>query len=338
MASEEHIDSLKKVRRNLYGAIKNKQQGGFKDCCEEYKFIRRSNTISFNNKMNRLGLTHLVLDEKFNQTDVFLEDIVNPIRLGSNITIGIEGYTGTGKSELAETIVLISKQANRKHKNREAELFLCWKVGNIYFTLMEIEKGSIVWVDESPKTIGKGSRKEKWSVENALHVIRKMENTFIFVDPKEIKVDICDLYLESAGMNFKTKTNRFMIMDDGRYYFGHIYVKLHNDKAFRDWYEVEKDKFIKETLEKGGKIKATEEELKETETIDFNNKLEEDIKTLRSLNVTEKNIEVFSLLSRNYTPERITEIFSYRGKKTMTTARISQIKKIIKEALETNLI
>ena len=59
---DEYIDSIDRVKGNLYRNRKKRQQDGFVDCCEEYKFLRRSNDISFNNKMNRLVITHLVLD------------------------------------------------------------------------------------------------------------------------------------------------------------------------------------------------------------------------------------------------------------------------------------
>ena len=126
-----------------------------------------------------------------------------------------------------------------------------------------------MWRDEDPRPLGKGSRTETWAVDNILHAIAKMENTFIFVDPKEIKVDICDLYLESAGMNRKTRENRFMIMDDEQRYFGHVYVKLHDNEKFRSWYEKEKDKFIAESIEKGGKFKSLDEDIEvEQEELD----------------------------------------------------------------------
>ncbi|KKM62093.1 hypothetical protein LCGC14_1525120 [marine sediment metagenome] len=323
MSNNNYLDSLGDVKDNIYGGIKNKRSGGFVDCCEEYKFIRESNTISFNNKFNRMGLTHLVLDEIYNRTDILFSDIINPIRYGSCITIGIQGYTGTGKSELAELITLISKQANLKYKKREVELFLCWIVGDIYTKLKEIKKGDVLWVDESPRTVGKGSRTEKWSVDNALHSMRKMENTFIFVDPKEIKVDTCDLYLESAGMNFRTKTNRFMIMDDGKYYFGHIYVKLHKDEKFRKWYEIEKDKFIQDTLDKGGRIKA-EKEIQGNEVEEKRDELYEEslemIETLKHFNYP--NIEIKVWLD--------VEVYGYNQTDTandrnITQGRVSQI-------------
>ncbi len=330
--SDNNLDEMRNIRSNLYGNLRNKQQGDYVDCCEEYKFVKSANTKSFNNKMNALGITDLVIKKEYNMNGFFIENIVEPVRFSDNIVIGIEGYTGAGKSELAQRITKISKVTNLKYKNRIAELFICWFVGDIYETLKEIKKGSIVWVDESPKTIGKGSRTEKWSVDNALHIIRKMENTFIFVDPIEIKVDICDLYLETAGQNRKTRTNRFMILDDNKRYFGHITTKLHDDEEFRDWYEVEKDIFIKETLEKGGRIQAAKE-LQELEIIEFNKELKKDTKTLRSLNVPEKKIEIYNLLKRGYIPDRIVKIFRYKNKNTITTARISQIKSEIKNIL-----
>lgn len=237
------------------------------DCCEEFKFLRKSNNISFNNKMNRMGITHLVLDERYDQTDVLIYDITTPIKYKANTNFGITGYTRSGKSELAAIISLISKAANKKYHNRIVNLYLCWTQPEFYLILKKLKKGDIVWRDEDPRPLGKGSRTETWAVDNTLHAIAKMENTFIFVDPKKIKVDICDLYLESAGMNRKTRENRFMIMDDEKYYFGHIYVKLHEDEEFREWYEKEKDLFIEETVEKGGKHRSIQEEEEEEEEL-----------------------------------------------------------------------
>jgi len=265
MSDDKQLDSLKKVRKGVYGNLEKKKQqsSGIIDCCKEFKFIRKSNTISFNNKMNRIGITHLVLDDKYNQTNVFFDDLVNPIKYGAGSSFGITGHTRSGKSELAELIVLIVKKTNRKYKNREVELYLTWTQPQFYIMLKKLKKGYIMWRDEDPRPTRKGSRTQTWEVENVLHAIAKMENIFIFVDPKKIRVD-CDLYFESAGMNRKTRINRFMILDDERYYFGHIYVKLHDDEEFREWYENEKDIFIKDAIKKGGLFPSVDGE-EETE-------------------------------------------------------------------------
>ena len=94
-----------------------------------------------------------------------------------------------------------------------------------------------------PKTLRKGALVERWQVNNVLHVIRKYENTLIFIDPVEVKVNMCDIYFQAAGMNFDTRTNRFMVLSmdnilSKKYsYLGHIFCKLHNEKNYRKWYE-----------------------------------------------------------------------------------------------------
>ena len=180
--------------------------------------------------------------------------------------------------------------------------------------------------------MGKGSSRERWSVDNILHAIAKMENTFIFVDPKKIKVDICDLYLESAGMNLKTRENRFMIMDDEKRYFGHVYVKLHEDEAFRQWYEIEKDKFIQESIEKGGKFPSMQEDI-EIEREELDEALREDLKILNLIGVSSKKYLMYKLLREGYKRETIKEMFRYRNKETISLARISQIYTEMEEEL-----
>lgn len=258
MVKKDYLGLIDGVKGNLYRGVKNKQRDGFKDCCKEYKFIRRSHNISFNNKMNALGITHLVLDEKYNQTDLLMHDITVPIKYGAPTIIGIVGYMRAGKSEGAQLFWFIIKQANKRYKNRDVELFLCWTQPEFLLKLKILKKGDVIWNDERPRTIGKGARKEMWQIDNVMHVIAKRENSFIFVTPKlkDIKSDICDLYLETAGQNRKTKTNRFMILDDERRYFGHVYLRLHEEHEFREWYEKEKDKFI-DYISKNPQIRAT---------------------------------------------------------------------------------
>lgn len=258
--SKEYIDSLNGVRNGLIGSLRPPRGFEFEDCCEEFSFIREFDTINFNNKMNNLGLTHLVLDEDYNFTEVLERDLVNPIRYGVNSIFGIKGYTRSGKSELGETMVLVSKEANREYLNREVEFYLCYTWRDFLLVLKQIERGDIVLKDETPRGIGKGSHREKWAIENILHAIAKMENTFIFIDPLRVNVDICNLYLETAGMNRKTRTNRFMVLNEKQEYFGHIYVKLHKDDKFREWYGKQKDKFIDDIIENEGKPLISDDE------------------------------------------------------------------------------
>ena len=261
MTTDKRLESLKRIRGNLYGKIRGKQRDGIVDCCEEFKFIRDFDTYNFNKKMNFLGITDLVLfdgktenDDGYNLLEMITNTIINPIKYNSNIVVGIIGETGSGKSELGQSLALISRRANKKYKKRNVEIYICWTPEDLFNALTKIKKGDIILKDESPKAFGEGAHIEKWSIDNALSVIRKEQNTFIFCDPRDIKINLCDLYLETAGMNLKTRTNRFMVLNKERTYFGHIYTELHDDKKFRDRYEKEKDIFVKEAKRLAGKF------------------------------------------------------------------------------------
>ena len=279
MVKKDYLGLIDDVKGNLYRGIKNRQREKVKNCCKEYKFIKRAQTTSFNNKMNALGITHLVLDEEYNQLDLLRHDITVPIKYSAPVIIGIVGYPRAGKSEGAQLLWFIIKQANKRYKNRDVELFLSWTQPEFLLKLNPkiLKKGDVLWNDERPRTMGIGARKETWKIDNVMHSIAKRENGFIFVTPKlkNIKIDICDLYLETAGQNRKTKTNRFMILDDERRYFGHVYLKLHEEHEFRKWYEKEKDKFIKDISE-NPQVSATPDniELVDLEGDDIYNDLE----------------------------------------------------------------
>lgn len=335
-------DLLEKAKDNVFGKFRKDKQKEFVDCCKEYKFIKKSNTISFNNKMNRLEITPLVLDEKYDQTPILLHDITKPIKYGAGTIIAVIGYTRSGKSELVQVIVMIIKQANKKYKNRNVKLYLCWTPSDFYLSLNKLKNGDIVWNDERPKVTGKGRLLQTWDIDNVLHSVAKRENTFIFVTPKleNIKVDICDLYLETAGMNFKTRTNRFMIMDDEQRYFGHIYVKLHNVKEFREWYEGEKDAFIDDISEKAGKIRAVdeltgeieyEEEIKDKTFIDgINNEQLKEILALYKSKNTERDIEIYLRHLKGEIFEKLGRIYNL----TKPEYHFYKVEKFVKENLD----
>lgn len=256
--SDDSIKALERIRGDVYKRIKHKENGRFVDCCKEYKFIREFDTYNFNKKMNAYGITDLVLkDEKgkrYNLSEMINNTIINPIKHNSNVVVGIIGETGSGKSELASALSLISKQVNKTYKNRNVKIHICWTPKDLFNALKKLKKGDVIMKDESPRAFGEGANIEKWSIENALAIIRKLENTLIFCHPKDIRINLCDMYLETAGMNLKTRTNRFMVLNKERMYFGHIYTKLHDDTEFRIKYEKEKDEFVAETIELAGKF------------------------------------------------------------------------------------
>lgn len=253
--SSEDMKTLKRIRSDAYARIKNREQSGFRDCCKVFKFNLEIETKDFNNLVNDLEITHLLMDENFNLSKMLERDINSFVKIGTNMILGIIGNVGSGKSELAMLILLMCMQANRD-QNRDVDYHLCWEMKDVLNVFPVLNEGDIVWKDEMPKTTRKGSNTQEWEVNNVLRVVRAFQNTFIFVDPLDIKVDICNLYFESAGMNKKERTNRFLVLNKYRKYIGHICVKLHDNEKFRNYYLKEKQKFIKKSLKDKGFSKS----------------------------------------------------------------------------------
>ncbi len=258
---EKDIKGLKKLRSDSYGRIKNKENVIFVDCCKEYKFNLEIETKDFNNTINTLKIVHLLMDDGdpnkkddhgYDLTEMLLRDINAFVRIGTCFIVGIIGNMGSGKSELAQLLLLLCMRANEIIKKKKVDYHLCWEMKNMINIFPKLKKGDVVWKDEMPKATRKGSRVQEWEVDNVLRIIRAYGNTFIFVDPLEIKVDICNLYFESAGMNRKERSNRFLVLNKYRRYIGHIYVKLHEHETFRKKYLKEKDKFIQRSLDNKG--------------------------------------------------------------------------------------
>ena len=261
MSDSDHLKSLKKIKSNLYGNLKNNQQKGYVDCCKKYKFNLEMETKDFNNTVNSLGIVHLLMDDGdpkkkddhgFDLTEMLERDINAFVKIGTCMILGIIGNVGSGKSELAQLLTLLCMKANKIYRKKEVDYHLCWEMKNMIDIFPMLKKGDVVWKDEMPKATRKGSRVQEWEVDNVLRIIRAYGNTFIFVDPLEIKVDICNLYFESAGMNRKERSNRFLVLNKNRRYIGHIYVKLHEVKTFRNNYLKEKNEFIQRSLKNKG--------------------------------------------------------------------------------------
>ena len=294
-----------RLKRTQYQYAKNylkRRIGDTINCMDEYKFISEMKTKAFGDLMNELCVAHLLMDEKHNLSEMLERDIVNPIKRGTFAVFAIIGQAGAGKSELAQIIAFKSRDANKKYKHRDVTIHLVWTQGDFNEILPNLKMGDIIWKDEMPKTLRTGARVEKWQMDNVLHIIRKYENTLIFIDPVEVKVNICDIYFQAAGMNFDARMNRFMVLniDNILYkqyrYLGHIRFKLHNNEEFREWYKNKKDLFIKEMLKKSGDVRAkkpknvidmVEVEEKEPLLLEDNHTIEE--KSFKD-NITEEKV------------------------------------------------
>ena len=320
--SDGYAKSLERTKYQYAKDFLKKYAKNKTNCMEEFKFTSEMKTKAFDDSMNELGIVHLLMDDNYNLSKMLERDIINPIKQGTFTVFAIIGKMGAGKSELAQTIAFLSRDANKKYKHRDVAIHLVWTQADFNRIMPILKKGDIVWKDEMPKTLRTGALVEKWQMNNVLHVIRKYENTLIFIDPVEVKVNICDIYFQAAGMNFDTRTNRFLVLniDNILYrkirYLGHIYSKLHNDEEFREWYENEKDLFIRRILKDSGDVRAEKQkkiidvkEVKEEEPLllEDNHAIEE--KSFKD-NITEE--KVFATIKKEvkwYKTERDIEIF-----------------------------
>lgn len=224
MKSDNYINSLNKIKGKLHDKIKKKQyDDDLIPCCEEFTFIRWLDQLDFDSEMNELGITHLVLDEKYDLGKVLEHDLINPTRYEINTVLGLIGYTGSGKSWAVLKIIETIFNAYWKIKKKKIKAHICSNYNEFTKAVIESDVDDIIWCDELPLTTGTGSRVQKTQLENILHEIRQRRNTFLLVDPTRIKVDVCYMYLKSAGINFKTGVSRFMLLNQSRKYFGHVY-------------------------------------------------------------------------------------------------------------------
>ncbi len=223
--NRSQIDSLKKIRDNIYSSIKKKQYGtDFIPCCKDFTFIRWLDQLDFDNKMNEKGITHLVLDKEHDLSKLLVHDLINPVHYEINTVLGLIGYTGTGKSWAVLTLIETIVGAYWKIKKKKIKCHICSNYNEFTKAVAESDIDDIIWCDELPLTTGPGSRIQKIHLENILHQIRQRKNTFLLVDPTRIKVDVCYMYLQTAGINFKTGVSRFMLLNQNRQYFGHVYI------------------------------------------------------------------------------------------------------------------
>jgi len=257
------VGSLKRIKNRLHGKIKKGQQFNNEiDCCEEFTFIRWLDKIDFNNDMNEKNITHLVLDERYDLGEILEHDLINPVHYEINTVLGIIGYTGSGKSWLVLRVVETISEAYWKFKRKRIKVHICSNYNEFTVAVVKSNVDDIIWCDELSLSTGKGSRTQKIQLENILHQIRQRKNTFLLVDPTRIKVDICYMYLKAAGINFNTGVSRFMLLNQSRKYFGHVY--FYRPDTITEEYKKKKTDQQIQIIDLRGKVSA--QDAKDIET------------------------------------------------------------------------
>lgn len=318
--NDSYINSFKRIKDKLYANMNKKQHDDdFIPCCEEFTFIRWLDQLHFDNLMNKLKITHLVLDEEYDLSELLEHDLINPVHHEINTVLGLIGYTGTGKTWAVLRIIETIFNAYLEVKKKEIKCHICSNYNEFVKAVAESDIDDIIWCDELPLTTGTGTRIQLRQLENMLHMIRERRNTFLLIDPTRIKVDICYMYLKTAGINFKTGVSRFMLLNQEKEYFGHVY--FYRPDVIPKEYKEKKSAQQIQIIDLRGKITAEFEDKKRKEG------KEEDEEIIDGINYNRLK-EVLALYeSKN--PERDVEIY-LRHLKGMTFKKLGRIYNLLK--------
>lgn len=256
-------------------------------CCKYYILEDNLEVVAFDKRFSDPKL-RWVLRRRYNYTKRFLKAMAERIGNKSNLIIVIYGTPNSGKSEGGQTVAFFIKYCFWKYRVFIANnLFMAFSTADFQTILTEMKPGDIGIRDESSKLSGIGSKNVQKYLDNITKIIRKSQNSFVFIDPTLIEPDVVSFYLETAGkrsfhkckkckrkyINLKKDTNRicpyckddlepmypyckirFILYDKNHDYLGHIYLPLHMSKRFRNKYKIKKDLNIKSLMANAGMV------------------------------------------------------------------------------------
>lgn len=235
------------IKETFYGTDKET------DFCKNYKLEDQIQEIVFNKRFNQVNNVY-VFDRKNNFSKLFFNSIDTRINRKSHIVLYIFGKTNSGKSEVAQSIAKYIEKKFFEIRNVKIKIHLVFSDAESKSILPNMDVGDVYLSDEKPKVTGTGSRVVEWNLGNVTEIVRKNQNSFIFVKPKKKNEEYIDYYLETAGKNYKKRETRCLLYDENFDLIGRIFIKLHEDEQFRNRYEKRKDENIRRTLSNSGEV------------------------------------------------------------------------------------
>jgi len=244
-------------RRKIYEEMIKEELEKIKveDFCKEYQFDKIGDREYFNDRFNDPYLKPYLF---YDRTPEFFREIIETIKIGANIIIFIYGPRNMGKSEIAQSILLFWKEMFRRIRGKEVNSqyplidyvgFSDAEMGNIF---RKMKEGDMAIRDETPNQSGAGASTDAKNLENICNITREFQVSFCFCNPKPIKEEGVDYYLEVAGKNKENRTIRCIWYDRRHIIMGTVYFSLHDDEDFRKQYSHKKRKNIRKTLAFGG--------------------------------------------------------------------------------------
>ena len=219
------------------------------DHCEEYRFDHFADAIRFNERFNEPGMESFL---DIDCTSDILSDMAYTISINSNIIFMVYGPRNMAKSEIAQALGFYWTNQCKIIKGWDSIVEVSFNDSEMTNVFKKLNSGDIAIRDESPKTAGKGARITKDKLGNICNITRGYQVSFIFVNPQRILVNGIDYYIEVAGKNIMTRTNRCLLYDREHNLVGVIYLKMHDNQKFREDYEARKKANIKLTMLRSG--------------------------------------------------------------------------------------
>lgn len=226
-----------------------------RNLCKQFRLEDKLQEKSFNIRFSKPENIWVFYSEN-DLTEDLLIAIKKRIGNISNIIFVIWGPPNSGKSEGGHIIGIFIIYQFEAILNRDVKLQLAYSTPEFSSILREMKDhpGNTGILDEKPGISGFGSKNVEMYLKNVTKAVRLNQNSFIFIDPIEMKPGVVDYYLETAGKWKKEEITRFILYDKYKNMLGHIYLPLHTNEEFRRKYLITKKKNIGEILEHAGMV------------------------------------------------------------------------------------
>ncbi|MFW9990919.1 MAG: hypothetical protein ACFFD4_02545 [Candidatus Odinarchaeota archaeon] len=187
-------------------------------------------TIIEENKNMRLRTRGLAYGRDL--SELLFRDTEEAYRHGQQVTGGVFGTQGFGKSEIMKIMMYQCQQSYFEVKGVEPDLFVTFGMNDTFRELHHISGVAILGQDEDPFTSGAGSATATNAMQNVQEIVMRYNDiSFIYaaVNPKsgKMKRNINHWLLEPIAINRESRTT-FCILYSGRTFLelGHVILKI----------------------------------------------------------------------------------------------------------------
>lgn len=224
------------------------------------KLKKEANKYKFTLQIERDNLVSKCLeDEKYgkalfnNKTKSFLNSLKQTVLEKSNIVGVIHGYTNSGKSRMAQSILYLIRNYMKELRGLEYPIFVVYDREDMQQILREEKPPYGLVLDEFPSESGKDSQLKLEAIKNISDSIRIEQISIIICTPIKATRGFVNFKLYMAGTNPEENMLRALLfLGDTVYPVGCIEIPYHRDEPFFEKYMGKKLDYTKKIRESGG--------------------------------------------------------------------------------------